>query len=355
MNVVASYLARHSDRLELPFRTEIAALQWITLTPRFRTSAHVVLLAGRVGCADPVLVAKAARLPGRSDALTREAATLRAVQSARPGGFDSIPRLLTEDVVAGSHLIVETGLPGRPFPPAVIRRRRHGCASALTRWVTELHQATALPPADPAATFDRLVTGPLRELGRCVPTSADVHDLIARTLAVTRPLSEVAVPLVMEHGDLGAPNILASRAGALGVVDWELAEPRSLPAQDLFFGLAYLASAHAGAASPRDHIAAFDRAFFGADAWAAPYVASYVEALQLPHAALRPLFVACWSRYVAKRATRLVGPDDRCLDPDAAAWLAADRFHGYWRHAVDHVHRLFIALPLRAHPRPAEP
>jgi aminoglycoside phosphotransferase len=355
VNVAADYLAREWPRLQPRWpgapqrlsptrlsleRLSLERLSWVAVTPRFRTSAHVVLLALAPGSREPVLVAKVSRLPGRSDALDREATSLRAVQAARAGGFDSVPRLVATDVVAGTHLLVETGVPGRPLDARMVRRRPDAWADALLAWTLELHDATAEPAGSARRAYDRLIAAPLHELERRLPPSSGLHGLIARTRELTAPLRDLELPLVLEHGDLSAPNLLASARGRLGVVDWELAESASLPAQDLLFALAYLAVARAGATSTGECVAAFRAAFFGGDAWARSYVARHAAAARLPREAVTPLFVACWSRYVAKRATRLLDPADAWLAADTVAWLEQDRFVAFWDHAVRHADRL---------------
>ena len=343
MNVAAAALARHADRPELRRVGAPDRLSWVALTPRFRASAHVVLLALADGHDDPVLVAKVARLPGRSDTLDREAANLHAAQAARPGGFDSIPRVVCVDLVAGTHLLLETGVPGRVLDGAAVRRRPQACAEALLTWVVELHAATAAHGDDPRAAYERLVAEPLRRLARALPGYREAAALVDRTLELTRPLRELALPLVLEHGDLSAPNVLRSRRGAVGVVDWELAVPDGLPAQDLFFSLAYLAFARSRARRPADHLAAFEAAFVGPRAWARPYVVRHAEATALPREALRPLFVACWARYVARRADRLLDDGAEALPDETAAWLTRDRYFALWRHAVARADALHLA------------
>jgi aminoglycoside phosphotransferase len=334
VNVAAAYLARHADGPALRHVAGSERLAWVALTPRFRASAHVVLLALAEGREELVLVAKVARLPGRSDTLDREAANLRAVQGARPGGFDSIPRLVGVDVEAGTHLLLETGVPGRVLDGPLVRRRPRACAEAILAWVAELHVATA--HGDARDSYARLIEDPLRRLASALPGHQEAADLVARTLALTCPLRRLALPLVQEHGDLSAPNLLMSRAGALGVVDWELGEPDGLPAQDLLFAMSYLAFARSRASQPADCVAAFHDAFFSPRAWAWPLAERHAEAVGLPREALRPLFLACWSRYVARRAARLLDADAAALPDETTAWLEQDRYFALWRHAVAH-------------------
>lgn len=346
MNVAAAFVARHRACLALGPAGLPEHLTWVAVTPRFRASAHVVFLGYAPGAPDPLLVAKVSRLAGASAALEREAVNLRAVQAARPGGFDSVPRLLGLETVGDTQLLVETGLPGRVLGAALVRRRPAAYADALLAWTVAMHAATAVPNADRGAgetSYARLLDAPLRAVARRRPFAAAGDALVARTRELTRPIDALPLPLVLEHGDLAAPNLLLSRPGMLGVVDWELAEPRGLPAQDLFFALAWVAFARAGARRTPEYVAAFHGAFFGRDAWARPWVERYAAALRLPREALRPLFVACWSRYVAARMARLLDPAETSLSAETVAWLRQDRFVALWDHAVRHHDALCLA------------
>src|SRR5690606_25700780 len=172
----------------------------------------------------------------------------------------------------------------------------------------------------------RFIDEPLSMLERQLPEARATDLLLLRTRELLAPLRDVELPLVAQHGDLGAPNVLLRRDGCMNVVDWELAEACGLPAQDLFFVLAYLSFARSGARDTGEYVRAFHESFFADGGWVQPYVARYALALGLSKAALQPLFVACWMRYVAARAARLLDDDKGCLDDEAAAWLTQDRY-----------------------------
>lgn len=334
MTTALAFLTRHWARLALDRFGSPSDLSCITWTPRFRASAHVVSLILARGSRDPALVVKASRLPGDSGPLIREAANLRAVHAARPGGFDSVPRLLACEEYAGTHLLVETAVPGRTMKPAVVRRRPGVCAEAVLAWLEDLGAATTRE-ADRGPSFELLVARPLEQVESLLRLLSGAKRLIVETRGITSALGDHRFPLVFEHGDLSAPNILLSNDDELGVVDWELAEPAGLPASDLFFALGYLAFARRGARKTPDHVAAFHDAFFGPTAWAGPYVEHYAEHLGLASEVLRPIFVATWLRYVAKLATRLGSLDARQgLEQETVAWLQQNRYFALWRHCV---------------------
>lgn len=346
MNTAISFLTRNWERLHLSRFGDPSTLACVVLTPRFRASAHVIFLIWIEGSQSPALVIKASRCSDLDAPapLDQEASNLRAVHAAFAGGFDSIPRLLAYEEYAGTRLLLETALRGRTVKPALVRHHPNLCAEAILAWVTRFHAATALPDQRTSSSFDTLLAHPLADLEDRVRFDAGERRLATAALHLTGALREHRIPLVFTHGDLSAPNLLLSDSGDLEVVDWELAEAAGLPGEDLFFSLAYLAFARRRAQTLDDYIAAFQEAFFAPAAWTQPYVERYVEALQLPRAAIEPLFVACWTRYLIKLAARIippgVGPETRNA---TAAWLRHNRFFALWSYAVQH------AAELRCH------
>lgn len=146
--------------------------------------------------------------------------------------------------------------------------------AAVADWVVELSRADRDTAARADESYERLLEKPLRRFGAVLPEDS---DLVERTLELVRPLREGHVPPVFEHGDLSHPNLIRLADGRVGVVDWELAEPRGLPAHDLCFFLAYAAFARGPAGTTDQQLRAFDEAFFGPDAWARPLLEGYAD------------------------------------------------------------------------------
>src|SRR5258706_183278 len=280
MNTVLTYLATNRQRLGLAGYGVPERLASVVVTPRFRASSHVVFLVLAPGRPEPLLVAKLPRLNSAGAVAEREVANLRAVQDLRAGGFDSIPRVIAYEQYLGRPILVETALVGRPMDPATVRRDRAACCAAVAGWLAEL-QEPARSAENDANWFGRLVEQPLRYFEHMFPLSIEEARLLERTWELVAPLRDTALPLVFEHGDLSHPNVMLLKNGAVGVVDWELAEPRGLPAYDLFFFLTYAAFAAQNARKSGDYLAAFRAAFFGPAAWARPYVADYARRLEL--------------------------------------------------------------------------
>lgn len=339
MNAVLIFLMKHWQRLgfETPCR-----FSSVIATPRFRASSHVIFFILADGRADPILVVKVPRLPGDTARLDREAANLRLVQSARAGGFDSIPRVVAYEDYWDSRLLIETALLGQPMSPAVVRRQPQACIETVLTWLIDLHQATPKARQEVKDWLKCLTEWPLDHFESVFPLCPDEKRLIGRTRELIAPLHDSDVFPVFEHGDLSSPNILLQEKGSLGVVDWELAEPQGLPVVDLFFFLTYVAFAQRRSRSQKAYQAAFHKAFFGPTAWARPYIIRYAERLQLPLEGLRPLFILCWSRYVPNIVMRLNGLNDseKGLEDRTVIWLRANRYYTLWRHTIEHVKEL---------------
>ncbi|MGH2521573.1 MAG: phosphotransferase family protein [Anaerolineales bacterium] len=342
MNTVLTFLQENAQRLELERLGLSGGMSCVMITPRFRASSHVVFLVLAQGQPDPVLVAKVPRLTGvsASNSVKREVSNLRAIQMARPEGFDSIPRVVAFEDYAGRPILVETALVGEPMDRAMIRRDLARCCQSVTRWLIDVQRPGVAANTD--GGFRRLVERPLNHFAAAFPLLAEEAQLLKQTWELVAPLNDPALPLVFEHGDLCHPNLFRLKSGELGVVDWELAEPHGLPAYDLFFFLTYAAFAQNSAADNRKCEAAFHKAFFGRSAWARPYVRDYAEQMGLKPHLLTPLFVLTWVRYLSSLLTRL-NENDRGGTlgvENLATWVRANRYYTLWRHAVDHAGEL---------------
>lgn len=307
---------------------------WFAITPRFRASSHVVVLVLAEATGRPALAIKIARLPGDGTSLDREAVSLREIQASRPGGFASIPRVIGYGRRRRHPVLVESALHGVPMSPAFVRDHQQRCCERTLAWLIELQTSTR--PHQDGGWYERWIDGPLDRLSAALGPTGEDQRLIAATRAQTAVLRTLPVPLVCEHGDLSHPNLLSTPDDGIAVLDWETAERAGLPGCDLFFFLTYVAFARRRWWWRESHTSAFDRAFFGPAAWARPYVERYGAALELPPAALVPLFVATWPRYLASLVDRLgEGRADGRMEGGTGGWLRSNRFYALWRRAIE--------------------
>jgi hypothetical protein len=301
----------------------------VVLTPRFRNSSHVVfLLLPEAGSG---LVAKVCRQRGPCEKLDLEARNLRAVQ-ALLGGVESIPRAVAFDSRDDHMILMQTALPGRAMDRATVRRRGPQCCEGVLDWLIDIQMAAPTTPGPDG--FERLIGADLAHLQALFPAD---RELLDKTRSLVAPLSGIGFPLVLEHGDLSHPNLLLGPGERVGVIDWEQAELRGLPAVDLFFFLAYVARAMGQARSTGEALRAIDQAFFGPRSWARPYAHRYAERLGLPTEALTPLFIACWLRQVAGLARKVAsgGEDPGSRGQAFLDWLHSNWRFAVWRHAVE--------------------
>jgi aminoglycoside phosphotransferase len=298
----------------------------VLLTPRFRTSRHVVVLLIPSGAGEPKLVVKVPRLPGDGDGIAHEARVLTSLRERSAAASESIPEVVAyED---GDHpVLVETALVGQPMTRRVLRADPVRCTDTVVSWLM------SLPRSDRDGTsFDRLIVEPLRAFSE----AAGERDLVSRTLEIVEALRDTSLPRVFEHGDLSNPNLILLSSGRVGVVDWELAEEEGFPLHDLSFFLAFATSALRRTPTVEEYVAAFRDAFFGRAGWARSRVLAYADRLELDTAVLAPLFLACWARYTAGLAVRIA--DDRSgLDEAGATWVRHNRYYRLWSHALENL------------------
>jgi aminoglycoside phosphotransferase (APT) family kinase protein len=339
MNLVLSFLTKNWQRLELKRFGDPARLSCVMMTPRFRASSHVICFVLTEGKTAPIFVVKLPRLPGDNERLDREVSNLHAANRGCARDDDSIPRIVAYEDYHSHRLLIETAVPGQPMSPAVVRRQPEACIEAAITWLLDLQCASANPTLPRHLDwYERLVERPLNQFKMILPPNADDEHLIEQTLALLQLFRNQELPLVLEHGDFSSPNILQDEKGRVGVVDWELAEPEGLPAADWFFFLTYIAFARQNARKNAEYLKAFQRAFFGPQAWAWPYVRRYCEHCKLAREILAPLFVATWGRYVAGLMMRLQESNEtgKRVGEETVKWLRTNRYYLMWRYAIEH-------------------
>ncbi|HEX5467210.1 MAG TPA: hypothetical protein VFW92_11105 [Candidatus Limnocylindrales bacterium] len=303
-----------------------SAADWLLLTPRFRSSRHVTLLAGPSG-GPAAVAAKLARRSGDGEAIAHTAAILSALAAQR-AGLATLPRLLAHDVWAGRSLLVTSIVPGRPLDPVRIRRGHERYSEAVLAWQLRLPHAGERPLGEAIGCLVDPALAALEALGASVRPLAQLAARTRSSLAAAG--SELAIPTVFEHGDLSHPNLLWSEADGLGVVDWELARPDGLPLHDLSLFVAYLAGAVAGARDDQAVVNAFEAAVLAPEGWARPILGRYARAMALPSSAVAPLVVSAWARLLGGLPGRTGQPEDTSM-----AWLAEHRFAGLLRASLD--------------------
>jgi aminoglycoside phosphotransferase len=317
------------DRFDLGEKTSC-----VILTPRFRTSRHVVALLIPNGAGEPRFVVKMPRLAGDGEGIAREARALTALRENCPEAVGSIPEVVAW-MDGDRPLLIETALVGPPLSRPTLRANPLRFVDEVVSWLMRL-------PRDGGGgngSFERLISQPLALFAELFPDEAPERELVARTLEIVEPLRHESLPHIFEHGDLGHPNLILLPSGRVGVLDWELAEERGLLLHDLSFFLAFATFALRKSRTVEECVLAFDDAFFQRGGWARPRVSAYADGLELDEALLTPLFAACWARYTARLAVR-IGGDGAGLTEESAAWVRENRYYGLWNHTLENVRDL---------------
>lgn len=339
MSFILEFLKKNAARLSALGVPAPEQLSYAVATPPF-TSCNLTFMFYSRQSPAPVLVAKVPRVADTGGCLTREARSLRAIHRLRPDGFESIPRLIACELCEGELLLLRTAVPGSPLRPAELRHQGDAFLTSSIEWLLDLHRRTAVRAWSDRSAYASLVEAPLSRLERPVANVRDAKRLLAQTRDVTSTVLGLDLPLVFEHGDFGGRNLFVMTNGQLGVTDWEFSEPRGLPAVDLFFLLASVAAARRHTRTRQERLAAFRDAFFGPAAWTRPYVLNYAEAMGLPSAALRPLFLLCWSRYVANLTRRKECAGERFVTDESIYRAQHSPHWQFWQCAMEHADSL---------------
>ncbi len=334
MSIVRDFLREHSERLSLESFGLDENLISLVVTPRFQASRHVIFLILAKEAAEPALVAKLPRMQESAGLIEREAESLRRVHTLKSGGFQTIPRVVLFERHRGIPILVQTALRGSPLDPQRMRGSLESSCRKIVSFLLELapDQSSEVPET---SGFERLIAEPLQEFSQAFDADPEEKSLLERTRELVATLATAPLRAVFEHGDLSHPNLFLLRDGAVGVIDWEMSEPRGIVSHDLFFFLSYAAFSADAARTPPEQVRAFERAFFGKNAWARPYVEEYSRGVRLDASLLTPLFIACWARRIATLYSRLLEDDQRLTPADAARWLRRNRYYFLWRQSID--------------------
>jgi aminoglycoside phosphotransferase (APT) family kinase protein len=288
----------------------------VLLTPRFLASRHVIGLVLRPAGDGQAAVVKLARLSDDHNGIRREAEALR---RAGEMGVSGVPVVLSFRSALGP-VLVESALDGVVIAGRELRAAPEAAIAEIATWTGAL----AGMPGGRTVPLRTLWAPALERVAAHArhdtsPASVTIGQLAQRTGTILGALDEVAVPVVLEHGDLAPPNLLRLRAGGLGVVDWEVADLDGLPLGDLLFFAAFvrgdpsgLGAAPALASLPPASRSPIER---------------QAEQLGIDIALIPPLRLAMWTRWADRQLGRFVDRtlplEDRLPARHVQSWAAA--------------------------------
>jgi hypothetical protein len=315
----------------------------LLVTPWFEASRHVVCLYFDRATKDMCGVAKLPRRPWDLSGIEHEGKILNDVAVLTEGLKDQVPSV--RELSFGSRaFLLETPLRGKTAGPETVRADPDRLLKASLAFLERM--PVTGDTIDDSAWFQRLIKVPLQQVSAFVALDS-VPSLVETTLEYLGPLQAATLPLVLEHGDLSHPNLLLE-GDRLAALDWERSELVGLPGSDLFFFLQYVAESRHATFELEGQIVAFDEAFTGRFAWAAPWIRRYMVSIGIDESLFGCLLLATWARSSAGLLARLV-PNAQTLPTEEQRTTATkqladaftlDRDFALWCHAVRRFHRL---------------
>ncbi|MGN6167550.1 MAG: phosphotransferase [Solirubrobacteraceae bacterium] len=264
---------------------------WLLMTGGQRSINKVVGLPFHNASGAPEVVVKFARVLESEPSLTREAYVLRMLEQERPA-VHGIPRVLGTARRAGALALVETAVHGSALMSALTPATFPPLAALVTRWLVELAGSSERHAR--SDWWTRLVAEPLEMFER--QFGSVVGDGVI-TKAHERLSALQSLPVAFEHRDCSPWNIVLTRRGAPGLLDWESAEPRGLPALDLIYFLttsAFVLDAALDQGTTREAYARLLDSSTASGRVAADCLASYCRELDLDPAVSSPLRLLTW-------------------------------------------------------------
>jgi aminoglycoside phosphotransferase (APT) family kinase protein len=283
---------------------DVAADRWAIVAPGAYATQKVLLFLFRPGSPAPHTIVKLAPEPEHADRLMIEADALRRLAAVDlPQG--RVPALRFAGLHAARGVVGEEWIAGRAFRAVAQASSDCPYLEAATSSLTELARATAKrrPATEIAAA--------LRQLLRLFIATYQVPD--AERGFLEEQIARIAdhggtLPVVVQHGDPGAWNMLVDDDARVVLLDWESSEQSGVPLWDLVYFLRSYGSMERRRAGTRDRLRVASHHLVGETDLQARFtadIARHAHVVGLPPALIEPLFYACWMHRALKEATRL--------------------------------------------------
>ena len=306
---------------------DLGGYRWALAAPGDYASQKIVVFlldaAGR-----PAYVAKLTRGPEWNARLDNERRALTLLEAASVGGPGTRPLPAFHGTTAGLAVVGETAVDGTPFTRRTTWTPACPHGRAAIAWLRDLARATAdSDAAAPAAVADALDDLAVRFVSVYGAPAREEEFLREQIERVRRSTS--AFPVVLQHGDPGPWNLLATDGGGVAFLDWEAAEPNGLPLWDLFYFLRSYGVGASRAAGRRNPTASFAEHYLEPSPLGDVLVETIAAAradVGLDPALVEPLFYTCWMHRALKEANAPFSPRrQRSLRPAPAARDRAPR------------------------------
>jgi hypothetical protein len=255
------------------------------------------------GSAGPRVVARVGSGPPAARAALGEARALETFGASVQAAGATVPRPLASFDLRGVPVLVETGVPGRVAATTLSERPGEARAvlDRVLAWLLRWNRTTAAPATLTATLLADEVLEPARRVAPALP-SGDAY--VRRLEQLCGDADGAPVTLAAAHDDLTTMNVLLTRNGSIGVVDWDTARADALPLVDFFYAVV---DAYTASERYLDRARAFGDCFSvaGRHADAVRALRSPFErALGVTPDVLQLAFHACWLHHAANEVAR---------------------------------------------------
>jgi hypothetical protein len=286
---------------------DVGGFDWAMSAPGRYRSNKISFFLFEPGSDVPRIVVKTTRdrdLNGRLD-VEREA--LEHLNAAGVVGPATIPSVVFSGLEGGRAVLGLTAIAGTPFTVKTLASAECPHAARAFSWLVDLGASTAAH--SPGAGSE--LAGHLRDI---LERFAGLYDVDARYRSVLedqiRGIERCAspFPVVFQHGDPGAWNLLVGENGTVAFLDWEAAERRGVPLWDVFHLARSYAVVAGRAAGERNMMRSIERILYTPspiNRMVADVIGRYRERVGVPEELVEPLFHTSWMHRALKEATRL--------------------------------------------------
>lgn len=300
-----AYLCRIAAAADI----DVTGYDWAMAAPGRYRSNKILFFLFEPGADEPAYVVKITRDAELNRRLETERDALDALVRGSLVPQGTVPQPAFWGLEAGRAVLGCVALPGKPLTAVTLAAADCPHTARAFDWLTELGARTAAPGdgAELAKHLEEILARFLALYGLDAPLARFLEEQIALIGASPRPF-----PIVFQHGDPGAWNVLVGPDGSVAFLDWEAAEHGGVPLWDVFHLARSFAVLAGRAAGERDMVRGIDRFLFApgpVNAMVGGVVRRYRERVGVPAGLVEPLFHSGWMHRALKEATRL--PADR--------------------------------------------
>jgi len=252
----------------------------------------------------PDAVVKMTRFPEFNGRLEHEYRALSLLAERGYVGPETFPQPLFLDYYNNLALLGLKAVNGQPFRKRTQADVHCPIAQDAINWIIRLGAASAdCTLATPKKVADTL-TNLFTQVTAIYQFTETEKSFLLRQIA-TLGNAGTAIPLVFQHGDAGAWNIVVSEDDRVTFLDWETAEPQGMPLWDLFYFMRSFATWISRRQGKHDTLAGLERHYLTPSPLSALLAVAterYCDQVGVDKHLVEPLFYTCWLHRALKES-----------------------------------------------------